>query len=173
MENVMKTIKLSGIVISDAFLNSHPSENKIKKYREAYAENKQQSKYIVLNNNNVLLDGYIQYLILKENNVEDAKFIRRRVGVKERRDIPNSGYRDKTTIYVYGTHPNSNCDKEFVWRVPNNWDAFAENIKVGDTIYCNTKFGVSPVVISKIETLDECPISLSVKKVASKTILHR
>lgn len=168
----MKTIKLSDIVISDAFLNSHPSENKIEKYRKNYTKYKCQSRYIVLDKNNTLLDGYIQYLILKENNVEDVKFIRRRIGVKEQRDIPNSGYRNTFTVYVYGTHLNSNCEKEFVWRVPNNWDVFVGNIKVGDTIYCNTKFGVAPVVISKIEILDKCPISLSVKKVASKTILH-
>ena len=71
------------------------------------------------------------------------------------RDRKKPTYRTKTTTYVYGTHPNSKCTKEFVWRIPESLSDFAENIKVGDTIYCKTKFGVSPVVVNRIEVSED------------------
>ena len=160
----MKKIKLSEIVISSAFAASVPSEQKVQKYKSRFAKTGKQSRYLVLDNENVLVDGYIQYLILKENNVEEAKYVRFRK--------KKSTYRTQNTTYVYGTHPNSKCTKEFVWRVPESWSEFTENIKVGDTIYCKTKFGVAPVVVSKIEVNDLCPINIPVRKVANQIIKH-
>lgn len=159
----MKSIKLSDIVISSAFAASVPSERKVQRYKSRFAKTGKQSRYLVLDNENVLVDGYIQYLILKENNVEEAKYVRYR---------KKSTYRTQNTTYVYGTHPNSKCTKEFVWRVPESWSEFTENIKVGDTIYCKTKFGVAPVVVSKIEVNDLCPIDIPVRKVANQIIKH-
>lgn len=164
----MKSIKLSDIVISSAFAESVPSEQKVQKYRKRFAETGKQSKFLVLNDENVLQDGYIQYLILKENNVKEASYIKcGKFGEKKKQT-----YRTKKTTYVYGTHPNSKCTKEFVWWVPEKWYGFAENIKVGDTIYCRTKFGVAPVVISRIEVSDLCPVDIPVKKVANQIIKH-
>lgn len=160
----MKSIKLSDIVISSAFAASVPSERKVQRYKSRFAKTGKQSRYLVLDNENVLVDGYIQYLILKENNVEEAKYVRYRK--------KKSTYRTQNTTYVYGTHPNSKCTKEFVWRVPESWSEFTENIKVGDTIYCKTKFGVAPVVVSKIEVNDLCPIDIPVRKVANQIIKH-
>lgn len=160
----MKSIKLSDIVISSTFAESVPSEQKVQKYKSRFAKTGKQSKFLVLNDENVLVDGYIQYLILKENNVEEAKYVRYRK--------KKSTYRTQNTTYVYGTHPNSKCTKEFVWRVPKSWSEFTENIKVGDTIYCKTKFGVAPVVVSKIEVNDLCPIDIPVRKVANQIIKH-
>lgn len=160
----MKSIKLSDIVISSAFAASVPSEQKVQKYKSRFAKTGKQSKFLVLNDENVLVDGYIQYLILKENNVEEAKYVRYRK--------KKSTYRTQNTTYVYGTHPNSKCTKEFVWRVPESWSEFTENIKVGDTIYCKTKFGISPVVVNRIEVRDLCPVDIPVRKVANKIIKH-
>lgn len=164
----MKKIKLSEIVISSAFAASVPSEQKVQKYKSRFAKTGKQSRYLVLDNENVLVDGYIQYLILKENNVEEAYYIKcGKFGEKKK-----PTYRTKNTTYVYGTHPNSKCTKEFVWRVPESWSEFTENIKVGDTIYCKTKFGVAPVVVSKIKVSDLCPVDIPVRKVANKIIKH-
>lgn len=164
----MKSIKLSDIVISSAFAASVPSEQKVQKYRSRFAKTGRQSKYLILDNENILVDGYIQYLILKENNVEEAKYVRCGKFCSNKK----STYRTKTTTYVYGTHPNSKCTKEFVWRVPESWSEFTENIKVGDTIYCKTKFGVSPVVVNRIEVSDLCPADIPVRKVANQIIKH-
>ena len=81
-------------------------------------------------------------------------------------------YRDETTTYVYGKHPNSNCDKEFMWRVPKSMSWFSEKVQVGDSILCQTKFGIAPVIVTKVEVLDKCPVDFPVKRVA-KCMIRR
>lgn len=171
----MRKMKLSDIRISESFANSIPSEEKMEECRKNWDKWQRQDRYIVVNHNNVLIDGYIQYLILKENNIEEAeiKISNRRKKRWYRKntedwDIPH--YINETTTYVYGTHPNSNCTKEFMWRVPKSWTWFADNVQVGDSILCCTKFGIAPVVVTKVEVLDESPVDFVVKRVASKEI---
>lgn len=171
----MRRMKLSGIKISDAFANSIPSESKMQECRNNWNMWHRQDRYIVVDHNNVLIDGYIQYLVLKENNAEEAEI---KISTRRKKrwyrkntkdwDIPH--YRNETTTYVYGVHPNSKSGKEFIWRVPKSWTWFANNIRVNDSILCQTKFGVSPVIVTKVETLGKCPINFVVKRVASKEI---
>ena len=161
----MKKIKMSDIIITEAFANSHPLEEKVQKYRKKFAKTGKQSKFLVINKYNVLIDGYIQYLILKENGIEEAEYIR-----SSRKNVEN--YRNEMTTYIYGKHENSNCTKEFMWRVPKSMTWFAENVQVGDSILCQTKFGIAPVVVTKVETLDKCPVDFRVKKVA-KCMIRR
>ena len=71
----MKKIRISDIIITEAFVNSHPSEEKVQKYRREFAETGKQSKFLVINKYNVLMDGYIQYLILKENGIEEGDIV--------------------------------------------------------------------------------------------------
>lgn len=156
----MKRIKLSDIIITEAFANSHPSVEKVQKYEKQFVENGKQVKSIVLNKYNMLVDGYIQYLILKENGIEEAEYIR-----SSKRHCNN--YRYENTTYIFGKHPN--CDKEFVWRIPKyskEWNVFKNNIQVGNKIFCYTKYGVKPVIVTRVEELKECPTNLRVKKVA-------
>ena len=47
----MKKIRISDIIITEAFANSHPSEEKIQKYRREFSETGKQSKFLVVNNN--------------------------------------------------------------------------------------------------------------------------
>lgn len=84
--------------------------------------------------------------------------------------VPNCN--EKNTTYIFGTHPNSNCTKEFCWRVPENWENWADNIEIGDTILCQTKFGILPVVVSRVEILDKPPVEMRVKKVVKREIRH-
>ena len=65
----MKTMKLSDIKIKDSFANSNPQIRKIEECRNYWNENHEQDRYLVVNHKDELIDGYIQYLILKENNV--------------------------------------------------------------------------------------------------------
>ena len=157
----MKKIKLSDIIVTDGFLNSKLSETKMKKYRDKRDKYNKQPKCIIINENNVLLDGYIQYLLLKERGVEEAKCL-----------IRQDTYKNTITTYVYGVHKNSKCDKEFVWRVPKSWTWFAQNVQVGDTVLCQTKFGISPVIVTNVKVLDKCPVDFRVKRVA-KCMIRR
>lgn len=66
----MKLIALSDIIITDNFLNNPPKEKKLNKIRRYYSEFGVIDKPIIINKKNVLIDGYIRYLVLKENGRE-------------------------------------------------------------------------------------------------------
>ena len=171
----MRRMKLSDIKISDAFVNSIPSDEKLNECRNNWNQWNRQDRYIVVNPDNVLIDGYIQYLVLKENNVEEVEVKistrrKKRWYRKNMEDWNVPHYRNEATTYIYGVHPNSKSGNEFVWRVPKSMTWFSENVQVGDSILCQTKFGIAPVIVTKVEVLDKCPVDFRVKKVASKEI---
>lgn len=168
--DVMKTIKLSEIKITNAFKETTPNPQKIQGYRDYYEKYGKQAKPILVDYKNILRDGYIQYLILKENGIEEATIIRKKKHkrLNERKITPS--YKNSNATYIFGTHPNSNCTKEFVWRIPASWETWAENVEIGDTILCQTKFGFSPVVVSRVEVLDKPPVDIRVKRVAKREI---
>lgn len=173
----MERIKLSEIKIYPLFEETTPSEEKIQECRFNWRLYGKQDRYIVVNDEGYLIDGYIQYLILKEHKEEYAEvkisnFRKKRWHRKNTKDWDIPRYKDNPTTYIYGTHPNSNCEKEFVWRVPESWTDFAENICIGDTVRCTTKFGCSPVVVTRMEVLDKPPVNIPIKKVCNKKILR-
>ena len=69
----MKWIALSDIIICEEFAESKPRKSKVDKVRKYYSEYGGVDKPIIVNKKNVLLDGYIRYLVLKENGAEYAK----------------------------------------------------------------------------------------------------
>lgn len=173
----MRRMKLSDIKISEAFVNSIPRSEKMEECRNNWNQWHRQDRYIVVNPDNVLIDGYIQYLVLKENNIEEAeiKISNRRKKRWHRKNVEDWNiphYRNETTTYVYGTHPNSKNEKEFVWRVPKSWSevGWEDGLKIGDEILVATKFGIKPIVITKIEITDKCPVNMPVKRVVGLSV---
>lgn len=165
----MKRIKLSEIKISSAFANTTPSPHKIHKYRESYRENcHRQEKPIVIDKNNYLRDGYIQYLILKEDGVDEAMIIRKNKykNNKISRKIP--AYKNSKTTYIYGIHPEDKLKKERVWRVPNTWIGWEKDLLPGDNIIVDTKYGIRTIVITRIEWLDKPPVDYVIRRVVKK-----
>lgn len=150
-------------------MDSTPNSEKVQKYREYYNENKEQMQSILIDCKNILRDGYIQYLILKENGVEEAVIIKKKKSKRKKNRLSRS-YRVSETTYIYGTHPNSKDKTVYIWRVPTSWKNWVENIEIGDMIFCYTKFGISPVVVQEVECLKKCPVKFAVKKVASREI---
>ena len=169
-------MKLSDIYVTSAFAESIPTESKMQECRENWKKWKHQDRYLVVTpGNNVLIDGYIQYLVLKENGVEEAevKISTRRKKRWVRKNIEDwkePNYRIEPTMYVFGKHINSFDNKEYMWRIPKSWTWMQENIQVGDTVLCATKRGVSSVQVTRIEVLDVCPVDMVVKKVVGKEI---
>lgn len=169
----MKKMRLDEIKIKESFNNTTPKEEKMEVCRKNWVEHQKQDRYIVVNHNNELIDGYIQYLILKENNIEEAEIKlsdrKKKCWARIGKDnIPR--YRDERTIYIYGIHFKSKCRKEYVWRIPKSWIQFASNVQIGDVIRCNAKRKKSSIVVTKIEELNKCPVDFRVKRVASKQI---
>lgn len=158
----MRRMKISKIKISKAFTNTTPSEEKMCECRKFWRYEGKQDRPIVVNDKGYLVDGYVMYLTLLEHK-ETYAIVRK---------LHKPKYKDSPTTCIFGTHPNSKDSRTYMWRIPESWTGWAENIQIGDTIICVTKFGYAPVVVSKIEVLDKCPIDIPVKKVCNKQI-HR
>ena len=168
----MERIKLSDIKIKENFANTTPSKEKMNECREFWRYEGKQDRPIVLSSKGYLVDGYIMYLILMEHKEEYAEVIFKKKHNKKYEKLPKvkPAYKNIPTTYIFGVHPNSNCTKEFCWRVPASWGNWAENIAIGDTVLCRTKFGFSPVIVKRVEVLDKPPIEMRVKKVARREI---
>lgn len=165
-------IKLSDIKIKDSFAQTTPKESKMEECRSHWNNFHEQDRYIIVNRDNELIDGYVQYLVLKENGIDEA--VIKKSGHKSkswnriRKIVPD--YRNKTTTYVYGIHPNSKSLKERVWRIPNSWVGCEEDLLPGDKIFVHTKRGIQPIIITRFEWLDECPVDMRVRKVYRKVL---
>lgn len=165
-------IKLSDIIINKSFTETTPKEEKMIECREFWRYEGKQDRPIVLNKKNMLIDGYVMYLILMEHKEEYADVVYKKKHNRHYEKLPKfeQPYKNTSTTYIYGVHPNSNCSKEFVWRVPASWGDWADNVEISDTVLCQTKFGFAPVVVTKIEVLDKCQVDFRVKKVAKREI---
>ena len=89
---ITKTMKLSDIKISDAFARTHVSERKLRKCRNYFEKFGKPDREIVVASDEILTDGYIMYLIYKENNIEEIE-----VKVE---DWGSSSYRNERTMYI-------------------------------------------------------------------------
>lgn len=174
----MRKMKLSEIKISEEFAKISPNKKKINECEGNWNNFHRQDRYIVVDHSNTLIDGYIQYLVLMEYKEEYAEVKisnrrKKRWYRKNTKDWTIPHYRTELTTYIYGMHYNKNkgeFSKEYVWRMPKSWGDWADNVQIGDTVMCATKFGYSPVVVSRIEVFDKCPIDIPVKRVANKQI---
>lgn len=125
------------IKVPRKFSGSHPNEDKMNACRAYYRENHKLDRDIVVDENMQLKDGYIGYLILKENNVSV-------VGVKQ----TESG---RTTL-VYGVHPGA--EKEYCWKVVDDTEDRL-NLNVGSHAIVRTKFGDEEILITRIERVSK------------------
>lgn len=139
-------MKLSEIKISNAFKEHEPSESKMEKCRKKFRKGKM-DRQIVLDGNGYLIDGYVLYKVLEENNYSE--------------DIPVV-YR-KPTTYVYGKHPGN--DKEYIWKVPKKYKGFDK--KQGDVVLVHSNGTIQLVTITRIIKSNIPPINRRIKTVVA------
>ena len=143
----------------------------MKECRDFWYKHHTQDRYIVVNKNGVLTDGYIQYLILKEQNVKYANVkVSNKTKTKGQRI---KGYDYGLTTYVFGVHLNKKtqrCSREYVWRMPHLWTdtGKSKSFAVGNKALVITNRGIKPIKITKIETREDNPVYIKVKKVICK-----
>lgn len=151
---MIKYIDINTIRISNAFQRTHPSDIKVNECRDYWEKHHEQSKMIVLSKNNVLVDGYIQYLILKEKGVKIA-------------EVEQPECQKEWTTYIYGMHQEGS-GKEYVWKVPKSWAGWENDILPGDKILVETKYGIREIIVTKIEWLEEKPVNRKIRNVYKK-----
>lgn len=158
-------IDFEDIIITDNFKNSIPSEIKLNSCRDFYNTYKKLDRQLVINFKNELIDGYIAYIIFKENGFTGTIKVKQCDKRKKRRFTKQQqiSYRDIPTIYVYGKHQEDG--KEFVWRIPETYRNLSNTINIGDNIRVNTKFGNQTVKVTRIEESNICPVNCKVRKV--------
>ena len=155
------TININDIKVPSHFAESVPSETKLNQARQYFIENGRLDKPIVITKDMELVDGYIRYLVLKGYEIERTSYF--------------EYYKKKQPAiitYIYGRHPHQLTDKEYVWRVSKSekWEDFRETVAVGEQIMCYTKYGIAPVIITRIIRSDYRPMDidseLKIKRVA-------
>ena len=70
-------MNIDDIKISDQFLDSHPSQEKMERFEKYWLRTNHQDKPIILDKNGYLVDGYIRYLIMKRNEIQTKMETRR------------------------------------------------------------------------------------------------
>lgn len=175
---MVRTLSLSRIKISEDFKRTPPKREKLEECKSYWDTFGRQDRYIVLDNRNELIDGYAQYLVLKELGVPKCKTI---TYFGKRDTYDNKWRRIDGSIYVWGRHIGEQAnDKDYVWRMPKRYIASGtyKKWKVGDKILVQTKYGEKEATIVKIgneadypnfdfpERIKEVVVNLSVYKSA-------
>ena len=173
---MQRFVKLSNIRISEEFKKSAPSRVKMEKCRSYWNVLGKQDRYIVLDNTHTLIDGYIQYLILKEAGCIYGEAVTY-VGTKD--SYSGEYHRKDNNIYVGARHKNlDGWSKEYVWRIPYSWitNGQYKALNVEDEILVQTKFGLKNVYITRIGGASDFPgviLGDDVKKVVKNLCAHR
>ena len=169
----MKRINLNEIIVPEEFLSSKPNEDKLKECREVWNKYKIQDRYLVINKDKKLIDGYVQYLVLKENNI--TKNIEVRVSNISKKSFARKdlSYLHDNGYFVFGYHPNDVSKKEFCWKIPESRVGWSRNLKEGDKIFCETKFSDKcPVIVTRVLDNIGDEISFPTRKVSNKKIIR-
>lgn len=143
-------INFNDIIINQVFRSTIPKKNKMEKCRENYSKGVL-DREIIINSNNVLIDGYILYLIMKENGIKGKVDVKR----------VNSKFVGIPTTYVYEIHPGQ--DKEYVWYINMSYSKVKDMIgKLADV---ETKRGIQTITITKVERLSIPPVEGTIRRV--------
>lgn len=152
---MIKCIKVSDIIITDDFKKTIPSPEKVDKRRAFFRKKEKFNKRILVDGDNRLIDGYIRYLILVENNIGYATV-----------DVIDSNYHTAETLYVYGTH---SCNpKEYVWRLPAKEFANKDEYVAGEKILVRTKYGAKVAKITRTLLSATPPETFRIKRVIKR-----
>ncbi len=150
----IERLNMSDIKVPMAFRRAFPSEEKMQACRDYYQQKKCIDREIIIDANNYIVDGYVGYLVLLENNIRNTRVIRI---VEEKKNYKNS-----PTMYVFGHHPHGG--KTYVWRMVSKTQN-PEWLRIGAKMLVNTKRGTKLVVVDDFKELSEPPVSMPVKKV--------
>lgn len=123
----IESFSLKDIIISEDFGSTTPAAMKLDKVRGYVADHGELPAYIVINNDNVLIDGYCTYLVALELGAD-------RVPVKR-------GYVE----LIEASHRAG--AKNFIWRVPAR---LMGQIKAGDKCIVRTTRGARRVRVAKV-----------------------
>lgn len=125
-------VLISDIVISDEFTKTTPNISKVERIREYFNVYNTIDKPVTISSGNVLMDGYIRYLIAKENNIQSIPCV-----------ISDKNFKSKKPMkYIVGSFDNGS---EYIWKIRNKLD-----VNVGDKVLVANKNGSAVVSVVKV-----------------------
>lgn len=142
-------IPIKDIIISDEFRYSKPSKQKLKERMDSYLYGDLFLLYdITVDQNHVLVDGYITYLTLLNAGYNGSVYAK--------------VHKRQKKTYIFGKH--SPKGKEYVWKLP--WSLTDIYIPIGSKVIANTKYGPQEVIVTKVKELTKSPVNCKVKTLA-------
>ena len=124
---LLKDFQIKDIVISEDFKNTTPAERKLQRKEDYFVNTGKLPEDIVINDDNVLIDGYTTYLVAVKHGILSANVKR--------------GYVE----LIEAAH--SAGSRLYVWRVPASMHG---SIKKGDRCIVRTGNGVNRVAVVNI-----------------------
>lgn len=135
------------IVIMDEYRNTPPKAEKMEHRERLFLERGELPLDIVINDDNVLLDGYMSYLLAVKHGIEQ-------IDVK----------RGWVEIIEAAFRPHPDC-KAYRWRVPVR---LLGQFRKGDKALVSTRSGTSLVTVLRVLRLQTPPDGEPVKYVRKK-----
>lgn len=133
-QHVIIRLKLSEITIPEKFLRTSPSQQKLADCRKFFETHAELDRELVVDEDNVLTDGYVGYLILCENGISECDVVRR----------PSS------YLVIAAKHPSR--EKVYYWRT-NKHTRHPECLLPGALAWVNTCYGRK--VVEVVETFTQ------------------
>lgn len=144
------TIPIDQIIIPVAYKHTSPSESKMLQAKQYYEKYGVISNEVILSENDVLLDGYISYLLAIEKGITEIPIKRRHLEI------------------IKAIHPGRT--KEYVWKVPFEIQG---KIKIGDTVNVPTCYGIQRVQVVGVEKMATVTADINYKEAYKTRTLFR
>lgn len=135
-------MRLDEIKIPEIYLKTTPKQWKLDACREYFKEFGHIDRRVIVDENGVLRDGYVGYLVLKENGIADCDVV---VNSKRQIKCPDK-------YYLFAVHEG--CQKEYAWRIPKR---LLKVPRIGKFALVNTRNGMQWVRVQHIAQLAKRP----------------
>ena len=125
-------VLISDIIIPDEFTKTTPKNSKVERIREYFNVYNTIDEPVTISSSNILMDGYIRYLIAKEHNMQLIPCV-----------ISDKNFKSKIPVkYIVGKFDNGS---EYIWKIRNKLD-----VNVGDKVLVANKNGSAVVSVVKV-----------------------
>ena len=125
-------VLISNIIIPNEFAKTTPKNSKVERIREYFNVYNTIDEPVTISSSNILMDGYIRYLIAKEHNMQSIPCI-----------ISDKNLNLKKPMkYIVGSFDNG---LEYIWKIRNKLD-----VNVGDKALVANKNGRAVVSVVKV-----------------------
>ena len=144
-------MKLCNVKIRKSFRKHSPSSEKLDICRKYFTEHGVLDRDVVIDDRGTLVDGYVGYLVLKENGVEDwnVKSLSENI--------------DNTLLLIAGKHPNN--EKVYYWVANGRTKGLYDSTTTYKRASVETKYGPRKVDVVSCAVIEYSDLACNRKHV--------